>query len=164
MTCERPDTLNGNSRHEQQKLFLKLQCRAFFTVSLMNVQRRRRACMSACFVSGTVAFNKVPRNNYVHFTTLIRRVLIFLLFLVGWDWFSWYCGHYWPIVPAPDDRWGWLWRNWWNENWRGKPKYSEKTFPSATSSTTNPTWLDPGLNPGRRGGRPATKRLSYGAA
>jgi hypothetical protein len=28
----------------------------------------------------------------------------------------------------------------------------------------NPTWLDPGLNPGRRGGKPATNRLSYGVA
>jgi hypothetical protein len=27
-----------------------------------------------------------------------------------------------------------------------------------------PTWPDPGLNPGRRGGKPATNRLSYGAA
>jgi hypothetical protein len=26
----------------------------------------------------------------------------------------------------------------------------------------NPTWRDPGLNPGRRGGKPATNRLSYG--
>jgi hypothetical protein len=66
--------------------------------------------------------------------------------------------------PAPDDRWWWLWRNWWNEDWLGKPKYSEKTCPSATLSTTNPTWLDPGLNTGRRGGKPATNRLSYGAA
>jgi hypothetical protein len=31
-------------------------------------------------------------------------------------------------------------------------------------STTNPTWLDPGLNPGRRGWKPATNRLSCGAA
>jgi hypothetical protein len=69
-----------------------------------------------------------------------------------------YCSHYWPIVPAPDDRWGWLWKNWWNENWQGKPKYSEKTCP------TNPTWLNLGLNPGRRGGKPATNRLSYGPA
>jgi hypothetical protein len=45
--------------------------------------------------------------------------------------------------------------------WR--PKYSEKTCPSATLSTTNPTWPDPGSNPGRRGGKPATNRLSYGA-
>jgi hypothetical protein len=28
----------------------------------------------------------------------------------------------------------------------------------------NPTWLDPSLNPGRRGGKPATNRLSFGAA
>jgi hypothetical protein len=28
----------------------------------------------------------------------------------------------------------------------------------------NPTWTDPGLNPGRRSGKPATNRLSYGAA
>jgi hypothetical protein len=62
---------------------------------------------------------------------------------------------------------GWLW-GWriirWNEDCQGKPKYSEKTCPSATLSTTNPTWPDPGSNPGRRGGRPATNRLSYGAA
>jgi hypothetical protein len=75
-----------------------------------------------------------------------------------------YCGHNWPIVPTPDDRWWWLWRNWWYEDWRGKPKYSEKTCPSATLSTTNPTWLDLGFNHGRRGGKPATNRLSYGTA
>jgi hypothetical protein len=28
----------------------------------------------------------------------------------------------------------------------------------------NTTWSDPGLNPGRRGGKPATNPLSYGAA
>jgi hypothetical protein len=27
----------------------------------------------------------------------------------------------------------------WNEDWQGKPKYSEETCPSATLSTTNPT-------------------------
>jgi hypothetical protein len=70
-----------------------------------------------------------------------------------------YCGHFWSIVPAPDDRWGWLWSYWWNEDWQGKPKYSEKTCPS-----TNPNWPDPGSNPGRSGGKPATNRLSYGAA
>jgi hypothetical protein len=95
----------------------------------------------------------------------VKDLLFLLLLLVGWDWVSWYCGHYWPIGPAQMiDRWWWLWRNWWNEDWQGKPKYSEKTCPSATFSTTNPTWLDPGSNPGRRGGKPATNRLSYGAA
>jgi hypothetical protein len=73
----------------------------------------------------------------------------FFLFLVGWGWVSWYSGQYWPILPAPGDRWWWLWRNWWNKDWQGKPKYSEKTYPSATLSTANPTWLVPGLNPSR---------------
>jgi hypothetical protein len=44
----------------------------------------------------------------------------------------------------------------WNE-WQGKPKYSEKTCPDAT-------WPDPELNPGRRGGKPATNHFSYGVA
>jgi hypothetical protein len=91
-----------------------------------------------------------------------KPVTIILLLLVGWDF--WYCGHYWPIVSAPDDRWWWLWRNWWNKDWQGKPKYSKKTFPSATLSTTNPTWHHPDLNTGRRGGKPVTNRLSYGTA
>jgi hypothetical protein len=57
-----------------------------------------------------------------------------------------------------------LWSNWWNEDWQGKSKYSENTCPNATLSTTNPTRPEPGTNPGRRGGSPATNRLSYGAA
>jgi hypothetical protein len=60
----------------------------------------------------------------------------------------------WPIVPAPDDRYWWLWSNWWNEDWQGKPKYLEKSCPTATLSTTNPTWPDPCSNPGRRGEKP----------
>jgi hypothetical protein len=67
------------------------------------------------------------------------------------------------IVPAPGDRW-WVWSSWWNENWQGKRKYSEKTCPSATSSTTNSTWTDLDSNPGRRSGKPATNCLSYDAA
>jgi hypothetical protein len=50
----------------------------------------------------------------------------------------------------------------WNEIDRGKPKYSGKTCPSATLSTTNPTWTDPGSNPGLRVGRQTTNRLSHG--
>jgi hypothetical protein len=47
---------------------------------------------------------------------------------------------------------------------RGEPKYSEKTYPSATSSTANATWLDVGSNPDRRGGNLVTNRLSYGTS
>jgi hypothetical protein len=67
----------------------------------------------------------------------------------------------WPIVPATDDIW-WLWNNQCDANCQRKPKYSKKTFPSATLSTTNPTRSDPDSNPGSRGGKPATNRLSYG--
>jgi hypothetical protein len=51
-----------------------------------------------------------------------------------------------------------MWSSRWNENCQGKPKYSEKICPSATVSTTNPTWPDVSSNPGRRGGK-----LSYNA-
>jgi hypothetical protein len=39
-----------------------------------------------------------------------------------------------------------------------------KTCPSATLSTTNPTWTDPESNPGFRGERLATNRLRHGTA
>jgi hypothetical protein len=58
---------------------------------------------------------------------------------------------------------GTSWR--WVVSFTPRPlKYSEKTCSSATLSITNYTWLDPGLNPGRRDGKPETNRLSYGAA
>jgi hypothetical protein len=52
----------------------------------------------------------------------------------------------------------------WNEIDRGKPTTRRKTCPSATLSTTNLTWTDPESNPGLRGERPATNRLSHGTA
>jgi hypothetical protein len=62
----------------------------------------------------------------------------------------------WPIVPAPDDRWWWMWSSRWNKNWQGKPKYSEKTYHSAILSTRNPESPDLGSNLGSRGGKPPT--------
>jgi hypothetical protein len=100
------------------------------------------------------------KKNYPYINLFSLRCFLFKL--VGWE--IGYCTHYGPIVPAPNDGWGWLWRNWWNEDWKRKPKYSEETCPSATLSTANPTRLDPVLNPFRRCGKPATNRLSYGAA
>jgi hypothetical protein len=41
-----------------------------------------------------------------------------------------------------------FWNNWWNENWQGKPKYSEKTYPSAILSTIKSHMIDPVTNPG----------------
>jgi hypothetical protein len=65
----------------------------------------------------------------------------------------------WPSVPAPDDKW--VWSSRWNENWQGKPKYSEETCPNATLSTTNPIRTGLGSKHSRYGGKPATNSLSY---
>jgi hypothetical protein len=67
----------------------------------------------------------------------------------------------WPIVPASDDRWWWVWGICWNENLREKPQYSEKTCPSANLFTTNFTWHDLGSNPGCLSVKLATNCLSY---
>jgi hypothetical protein len=48
----------------------------------------------------------------------------------------------------------------WNDIDRGNRRTRRKTCPSATLSTTNSTWIDPGL----RGERPATNDLSHGTA
>jgi hypothetical protein len=76
---------------------------------------------------------------------------------------TWYVATNWPIVRAPDGR-SWVRSSRWNENWQGKPKYSEKICPNGTLSTANSTGLDLFSNPGRRGGKPATNRLNYGTA
>jgi hypothetical protein len=64
-----------------------------------------------------------------------------------------------PIVPAPGDyddgEIGGM------KFWEGKPKYSKITYPSASLTTTNPVCC-PDANTGRRGGKTATNRLSYG--
>jgi hypothetical protein len=46
--------------------------------------------------------------------------------------------------------------------WQGKPKYSEKTCPSAALSITDPTGLAQDSNPGRHGRKAAINRLRYG--
>jgi hypothetical protein len=53
---------------------------------------------------------------------------------------------------------------WWNDIHRGHRRTRTGTCPSATFSTTNPTWNDPVANPGLRGGSPATNRLSHGTS
>jgi hypothetical protein len=47
--------------------------------------------------------------------------------------------------------------------WQGKPKYSEETCPGATFSTTK-SHMTRSRTLDRSGGKPATNRLSYGAA
>jgi hypothetical protein len=68
-----------------------------------------------------------------------------------------------PLYQPRMIKW-WVWSSRWNENKQGNPKYSDKSCPSATLFTKNLTLLDLGSNPGRRCGKPATNRLSYGTA
>jgi hypothetical protein len=65
------------------------------------------------------------------------------------------------LIDDDDDD---FWSNWWNELWQGKPKYSEETCPGATLSTTKSHMTTRSRTPDRSHGKPATNRLSYGAA
>jgi hypothetical protein len=59
----------------------------------------------------------------------------------------------------------WLWRSRWNVNCSGETEVLGENMPQRHfCPSQNPTWPDPGLSSGRRGGKPATNRLSYGAA
>jgi hypothetical protein len=55
-----------------------------------------------------------------------------------------------------------MWSSWWNDNWQGKPKYSEKTCHSATLSTINPTRSNLGSILVHHHGHPTANCLSYG--
>jgi hypothetical protein len=75
----------------------------------------------------------------------------------GWSqiWSTRHCATSRPVVPAPGD--------YECNDFQGKPKYSEITCPSAALSTRDPTCC-PDANPGHRGGKSATDRLTYGTA
>jgi hypothetical protein len=110
--------------------------------------------------------NTSPKNHRLFPIVTIRfhSVLIFFNFLGGVRLSPLRTSATnWRIVPAPDDKW-WVWSSRWNENWQRKPKYSEKTWPSVTLSTTNPTWPELSSNPGRSCGKPTTNHLTYGTA
>jgi hypothetical protein len=47
------------------------------------------------------------RQLKINSKTKCNRTLCFFLFLWGGTKSTRYCGHFWPIVQAPDDRWGW---------------------------------------------------------
>jgi hypothetical protein len=52
----------------------------------------------------------------------------------------------------------------WNDIDRKNQRTRRKTCPSATLSTTNPTWSDLATNPGLRGERLVTNCMSNGTA
>jgi hypothetical protein len=112
-------------------------------------------------------FTEISAETHVHRPSCkvaVKHDPFFLICIVGGGvqtGSTRHVGHLLAYCTCPGRLWGC--RIWWNE-WQEKPNYSKKTCPDATLSTTNPTWPDPGLNPGRRGGKPATNRFSYGAA
>jgi hypothetical protein len=61
-----------------------------------------------------------------------------------------------PTIHPPDNEYG---EPRWNDNDRENQRTRRKPCPSATRSTINPTWTDPGANPGLCGERPATNHL-----
>jgi hypothetical protein len=88
--------------------------------------------------------------------------LLFFMHLQGWSGTksTITAAIYWPIVPALDYRWWWLWRKLveWTSD-RGN-KYLEKTCPSAAvHRRSHMNW--PRLEPDHRRGKPTTNCLSY---
>jgi hypothetical protein len=72
----------------------------------------------------------------------------------GWDFFS-------KLLPLMDV---WVGERWWNYINRRNRRTRRKTYPSATLSATNPTWIDSWANLGLRCEGPATNHLGHGTA
>jgi hypothetical protein len=60
------------------------------------------------------------------------------------------------------DEWMWM-EKWQNEYYKGKAKQLRKNFPSATLSTTNPTWTGLRMNPDVQCKWKVTNHLIHGA-
>jgi hypothetical protein len=128
-----------------------LICYSYFTnrwqPSLINARECLKSkavwsCHLLLLVS-CLAYPIILKMEAMYSSENSTSILVFFSFL-GWveTESTWYFGHYWPIVPAPDDRW-WMWRSRWNGNWQGKRKYSEKTCPVPLSPPQIPhdmTW------------------------
>jgi hypothetical protein len=74
-----------------------------------------------------------------------------------------HCGQLLAYCTCPG--WLWGWRIWWNEMWlAGETEVFGETLPQRHFVHHKSHLPDLGANPGCSGGKPATNRLSYGAA
>jgi hypothetical protein len=87
----------------------------------------------------------------------LQESCVVWVIIMGWDYVS-------ELLPPADilliPQMTWLGERRWNDILAGKPEKTRKK----NRSTTNPTWIYPGANPGISGERPATNRLSHGSA
>jgi hypothetical protein len=93
----------------------------------------------------------------------VTTFLAFLAGIISWSVYcTWTAASNGPHVHPPDYKWFWRAMV---ELFTGQNRRTQrKAYPSATLSTTNRTWTDPGANPVFRGQRPVTNRLSHGKA
>jgi hypothetical protein len=108
-------------------------------------------CVHISFILSTLKIAKFPLQ-YSWPKSQIRKpyykgMYILFLYLFNSDSRGWsltgptrHVGHQVTYCNCPE--WLWRCRIWWNDNWQRKPKFSKKICPSATLSTTNPTWPD----------------------
>jgi hypothetical protein len=103
------------------------------------------SCFNEKFENGRVTTAKARREASEHnekrynmeAKVTVEQLMCFFL--------NWYIGGAVQLGPLGTAAYcaspGWLWwRNWWNDDWQRKPKYSETTCSSAALPTTNPTW------------------------
>jgi hypothetical protein len=77
----------------------------------------------------------------------------------------WYCSHFWPIVQIPDDRWGWFLEQLVEWSLAGETEVFGENLPQRHFVHHKiPHDKTRARTPDRRGGKPATNRLSYVAA
>jgi hypothetical protein len=117
--------------------------------------------------------NKEPYEEFSDYPqTLFYKCSSRIYFPADMNWINWYSGGWSPVESTwhfghqyaywASPGWLWWWRSWWNDDWQGKPKYSEKKPPQFRFVHHKPSMLCSDANPGRRGGKSAANRLSYG--
>jgi hypothetical protein len=110
---------------------------------------------------------KIKQHNSTHFTIhtcpLCRQSPLIFSLKVGWVRPKLGCLLTLAYYAFP--RWYESGERRWNDILTGDNRRTRrKTCPSATLSTTNPTWIDPGANPGLHGEKPATNDPSHDTA